>query len=292
MARRHVLVAAVLLVAGAALPAFAQQPTPAPGAAAPRVKAPRAPGAQTGKSLSPRQLPSGSPSAAGAAAGAPAAAPVAGPPSAAVTPQAAVASPPSAPSNAFTAGLAVPPFSGTGDAVRYEYLRTLARNIDSAAVALVSIYRNTSGQPMAGASAPTALSARERERWTRCRDIYWDFNTFASGLQSVREGLPANSAVQRAVADLDTALTETDALAECDNLASMISAPTRWDPWAQQYEASARHFYADWYTQVRESHERDRALVVALNTVLPAGRTLPVPPGLPRTPPYAGATIR
>lgn len=283
MARHHVLVAAALLVAGVALPAFAQQPGQAPGANAPRVKAPRAPGAPTGKALRPRQAPSGLPSAGNA--------PAAAQPAAAVTPQAAVTSP-AAPSNAFTAGLAMPPFSGSGDAARYEYLRSLAHNVDSAAVSLLDIYRNTSGQPMAGATAPTALSARERERWTRCRDLYWDFNSFASGLQGVREGLAANPSLQRAAADLDTALVEIEALAECDNVASMISAPARWDPWSQQYEASARHFYADWYGQVREAHERDRALVVALNAVLPAGRTIPVPPGLPRTAPYAGAVIR
>jgi hypothetical protein len=278
MAGHRVLVAAALLVAAAALPLYGQ----APGANPPRVKAPRAPGAPPPKSLTPRQLPSGLPGAGNAAAGAP---------TAAVTPQATVVAP-AAPSNAFTAGLAMPPFSGTGDAARYLYLRTLAHNIDSATVLLVDIYRNTSGQPMAGASAPTALSARERERWTRCRDLYWDFNTFASGLQGARERLPANPALQRAAASLDTALAGLDALGQCDNVASMISAPARWDPWAQQYETAARHFYADWYTQVREAHERDRALVVALNAVLPAGQTLPVPPGLPRTAPYAGAVIR
>ena len=279
MARRHVLVAAALLVAGAALPLYGQQPGQAPGANPPRVKAPRSPGAPSGKSLTPRQLPSGLPGAGAAQ------------PAAVVTPQAAVVTP-AAPSNAFTAGLAMPPFSGTGDAARYMYLRALAHNIDSATVVLVDIYRNTSGQPMAGASAPTALSARERERWTRCRDLYWDFNTFAAGLQGAREGLPANPALQRAAASLDSALAGLDALGECDNVASMISAPARWDPWAQQYENAARHFYADWYTQVREAHERDRALVVALNGVLAAGQTLPVPPGLPRTAPYAGAVIR
>jgi|GEM_PF-4851025 len=291
MARRQVLVAAALLAAGVALPAYGQQPGQLPGASAPRVKAPRAPGAPTAKTLRPRQLPSGLPSPAGAAAGAPAAVAPAARPAAPVTPQAVVAAPP-APSNAFTAGLAMPPFSGTGDAARYEYLRTLARNIDSATVALVDVFRNTSGQPMAGASAPTSLSARERERWSRCRDIYWDFHTFASGTQGVREGLVANPSLQRAAASLDSALTALDALAECDNVASMISAPARWDPWAQYYENAARHFYNDWYAAVREAHERDRELVVALNGVLPAGRALPVPPGLPRTPPYAGAVIR
>ena len=287
MARHQLLVAAALLVAGAALPLYGQQPGQAPGGNPPRVKAPRAPGAPTGKVLRPRQPLSGLPGTGNVTAGAPAAAQPAG----VVTPQAAVAVP-AAPSNAFTAGLAMPPFSGTGDAVRFLYLRTLARNLDSATVALVDIFRNTSGQPMAGASAPTTLSGRERERWTRCRDLYWDFNSFASGLHGARGGLPSNPALQRAAASLDSALTGLDALGECDNVASMISAPARWDPWAQHYENAARHFYSGWYDQVREAHERDRALVVALNAVLASGQTLPVPPGLPRTAPYAGAAIR
>ncbi len=209
-----------------------------------------------------------------------------------VTPQAAV-TPPAAPAaTTFSAGLAMPPFSGGNDAGRLEYARTLAKNFDSAVVTLVGLFRNTTGQPLVGATAPTSLSTRERERWGRCRDLHWDLTTYASGLESILDALPANPALRRAAAALDTALTELDATAECDNVSSMISAPERWDPWAQQYTTSARRFYADWYTQVREAHERDRAFVMALNPALPPGRALPVPPGLPRNAPYAGAAVR
>jgi len=292
MARRHMMIAAALLVVGAAFPLFGQQPGQAPGANPPRTKAPRTPGATAGKTLRPREAPAaqrGAPPNPSAPAAAP---PTAAQPAAVVTPQAAQPVPSAAASsNAFTAGLGMPPFSGTDAAARYEYLRTLARNLDSATVALVDLYRNTSGQPMAGATAPTTLSARERERWTRCRNLYWDFTTFASGVQGVREGI-TNATLARAAAALDTALTELAALSECDNVSSMISAPERWQPWAEQYANAAGHFYSDWYGQVREAHEKDRALVMALNAVLPAGRALAVPPGLPRNAPYAGADIR
>jgi hypothetical protein len=145
---------------------------------------------------------------------------------------------------------------------------------------------------MPGASAPSSLSARERERWGRCRDLHFDLTTYASGVESILGGLSANPALQRAAAALDTALTELEATAECDNVSSMIAAPERWDPWAEQYATTARQFYADWYGQVRAAHERDRALAIALNAVLPQGRVLPVPSGLPRNPPYAGAAVR
>lgn len=214
------------------------------------------------------------------------------PGAAVVTPQAAV-TPPAAPAaTTFSAGLAMPPFPGGNDAGRLEYARTLAKNLDSAVVTLVGLFRNTTGQPLVGATAPTSLSTRERERWGRCRDLHWDLTTYASGLESILDALPANPALRRAAAALDTALTELDATAECDNVSSMISAPERWDPWAQQYTTSARRFYADWYAQVREAHERDRAFVMALNTALPPGRALPLPPGLPRNAPYAGAAVR
>lgn len=214
------------------------------------------------------------------------------PGAAVVTPQAAITQPPAAAASAFTAGLALPPFAGGNDAAHLEYVRTLAKNLDSAIVTLVGVFRNTSGQPMPSASAPSSLSARERERWGRCRDLHFDLTTYASGVESVLDGLSANPALQRAAAALDTALTELDATAECDNVSSMITAPERWDPWAQQYAITARRFYADWYGQVRTAHERDRALVIALNAVLPQGRALPVPSGLPRNPPYAGAAVR
>ena len=209
-----------------------------------------------------------------------------------MTPQAAVTQPPAAAAGAFTAGLAMSPFAEGNDAARLEYVRTLVKNLDSAIVTLVGVFRNTSGQPMPGASAPSSLSARERERWGRCRDLHFDLTTYASGVESILEGLSANPALQRAAAALDTALTELDATAECDNVSSMITAPERWDHWADQYATTARRFYTDWYGQVRAAHERDRALAIALNAVLPQGRVLPVPSGLPRNPPYAGAAVR
>ena len=210
-----------------------------------------------------------------------------------VTPQAAVTQPTApAASGAFTAGLAAQPFSGTTSAERLEYARTLARNLDSAITVLVGVFRNTTGQPMPGASGPTALSGRERERWARCRDVHFDLTTYEPAVGSFLEGLEDAPALERAASALDSALSALEATAECDNVSSMISAPDRWDPWAQQYATSARRFYSNWYAQVRGVHERDRAFVIALNGVLPAGRRLTVPPGLPRNPPYAGASIR
>ncbi len=288
----RVIFAAALVVSSAALPLAAQVP------AAPRVKVP---GASPGKTIrpSPTLMPANpSPAARVAPQAVP---PTNAVPHAAVTPQAVVTPPavppsvPAAPAAAtgnFTAGLGLQPFAGGGDADRLEYARTLARNLDSAAVSLLSLYRGTSGQPMAGATGPTTLSGRERDRWTRCRDLYWDFTALATGAQSIRDGLPATSPLYHAAAALDTALNDIEALVECDNVASMISAPDRWVPWTEQYTSAARHFYADWYAQMREAHEKDRAFVRELNAVLPAGRVIPVPPGLPRNPPYAGAVVR
>lgn len=301
----RVILAVALVAAGAALPLAAQVP------AAPRAKVP---GASPGKMIrpSPTLLPANPtpsapsapqttppPNAAPRATVTPQAAAVT--PQAVVTPQAMVTPPvvtptapaaPAATTGNFTAGLGLQPLAGGGDAVRLEYARTLARNLDSAAVSLLSLFRGTSGQPMAGATGPTTLSARERDRWTRCRDLYWDFTTFATGAQSISEGLPPTSPLYRAAAALDTALTDVEALAECDNIASMISAPDRWVPWSEQYTSAARHFYSGWYAQMREVHEKDRAFAIALNAVLPTGRVIPVPPGLPRNPPYAGAVVR
>jgi hypothetical protein len=294
----RVILAAALVVSGAALPLAAQVP------AAPRVKVP---GASPGKLIrpSPTLMPANptppaslAPQTPQPANPAPRAAVTPQPvvtPQAVVTPPAVPPSVPAAPAAAtgnFTAGLGLQPFAGGGDAVRVEYARTLARNIDSAAVSLLSLYRGTSGQPMAGATGPTTLSGRERDRWTRCRDLYWDFTTFATGAQSIREGLSPTSPLYRAAAALDTALNDIEALVECDNVAGMIGAPDRWVPWTEQYTGAARHFYADWYAQMREAHEKDRAFVIALNMLLPAGLKIPPLPPLPRTPPYAGAVVR
>ena len=214
------------------------------------------------------------------------------PGAAVVTPQAAGAAPTGRAANAFTARLAMEPFGGGAALLRYEYGRTLARNLDSLIVSMVGVFRNTSGQPMPGASAPTSLSARERERWARCRDLHWDLSTYGDAMDTFLEGLPENPALERAAAALDSVLGEVEATAECDNVSSMISAPDRWAPWSDQYATAARRFYENWYAQVREVHERDRAFVRLLNTVLPAGRALTIPAGLPPNPPYAGGAMR
>ncbi len=213
-----------------------------------------------------------------------------------VTPQAtqppAVAQPPAAtpgPASGFTAGLALPPFAGGAMPARLEYARRLAQMLDSTIVTLVGVFRNTSGQPLGGAVDTTSLSQRERDRWRRCRDLHWDLTTYTEAASGFGDSLPADAAIQRAAAALDTALSEVDATAECDNVASMISAPGRWQPWGQQYTSSANSFYHEWYAQIRNVHERDRAFVIALNPLLPAARRLAVPAGLQRNPPYAGA---
>lgn len=216
-------------------------------------------------------------------------------PAAPVTPQAArpgaapsAAAP--APTNvAFTAGLAMPLYAGTTPDAALEYARGLGHALDSAIVTLVDVFRNTSGQPMEGASSPAALSQRERDRWSRCRNLYWDFTTYASAVAALKHALPGDPALQRAVVALDSAFTASQALVECDNVASMIAAPERWTPWLDQYQAAAQRFYRDFYNQVREVHERDRALVNALNGVLAPARRVQVPAGLPRNPPFAGA---
>jgi hypothetical protein len=212
-----------------------------------------------------------------------------------VTPQAsqpsaapAVAAPATVAST-FTAGLAMPPLAGGTPDAALTYAARLGRMLDSTVVTLVDVFRNTSGQPMSGASSPAALSQRERDRWVHCRNLYWDFTTYATAVGTLKQTLPAAPALQHAVAALDTAFSATAAIGECDNVASMIASPERWTPWQEQYEAAARHFYRDFYTQIREVHERDRAFVNALNATLTPERRIPVPAGLPRNPPYAGA---
>jgi hypothetical protein len=219
---------------------------------------------------------------------APATQPAAQPPAgtaAPVTPQAH----PSTNAAAFTAGLAMPAYAGATSDAALDYAARFGRLLDSAIVTLVDIFRNTSGQPMEGASNPTDLSQRERDRWMRCRNVYWDLTTFASAVGTLRRTLPANPALQQAVAGLDSTFAANQAVTECDNVASMIAAADRWTPWGDQYRTAAQHFYRDFYGQLREVHERDRALVNALNAALPPARRVPVPPGLQRNPPFAGA---
>ncbi len=204
------------------------------------------------------------------------------------------AAPGANPAASNTAGLAIPPFDGTDPDA---YVRRFARGFDTVVVALVAVFRNTSGQP-SGATEPAALSQRERDRWARCRDIHWDLTTYVAAWETINgEGFSdadafENAQVQRAMTALDSALRAVAATAECDNVASMIAAPDRWTPWGGEYSSAARNFYRDWYGQVRDAHDRYRAFLIAVNGATPAAQRLTVPPGMPRTPPYAGAAPR
>jgi hypothetical protein len=207
-----------------------------------------------------------------------------------VTTQAAPA--PAATTGAFTAGLALAPYAGSSDADRDAYVARFTQMFDSAVVSLVNVFRNTTGQPVAGAESPTALSQRERDRWTRCRDLHFDLQTYEAAFHALLPRLPQTGNVPRTAAALDSALTAVQATAECDNISSMVEAPGRWTPWSTQYESSAQHFYRDWYNEVREADDHNRGFVVAFNAARSAGARIPVPPALPRTPPYAGAGPR
>lgn len=209
---------------------------------------------------------------------------------AAVTTQSAPA--PAAATGAFSAGLSVAPYAGTSDADLSAYVARFTQMLDSAVVSLVNVFRNTTGQPVSGAESPAALSQRERDRWTRCRDLHFDLQTYQAAFHSLLPRLPQTGNVPRTAAALDSALTAVQATAECDNVASMVEAPARWTPWSTQYESSAQHFYRDWYNEVREADDHDRAFVVAFNASRPGGTRIPVPPALPRTPPYVGAGPR
>jgi hypothetical protein len=199
---------------------------------------------------------------------------------------------PAATTGAFTAGLALAPYSGSSDADLGAYVARFTQLLDSAAVSLVNVFRNTSGQPVTGAESPAALSQRERDRWTRCRDLYFDLQTFQSAFHALLPRLPQSGNVPRTSATLDSSLAAVQAPAECDNIASMVEAPARWTSWSTQYESSAQHFYRDWYNEVREADDHNRAFVVAYNATRPAAARIPVPPALPRTPPYVGAGPR
>lgn len=289
MARSLLLLAFAAAVGTAPLPAQKPPPPVARPQTQPQAQTP-AGSKSAGKVFRPatRTQPAAPAAQAGAvAAPAPQPAAPAAQPAPQVTPQAAHPIAPAA--GSFTAGLAMPPYAGATPDAALEYAVRFSRQLDSAIVTLVGIFRNTSGQPMEGASNPTSLSQRERDRWSRCRAVYWDLTTFASAVETMRQSLPANPGLQHAAAALDSAFAASQAVAECDNVASMIAAPDRWTPWQDQYQTAAQHFYRDFYGQVREVHERDRAFVNALNGVLPPARRISVPPGLQRNPPYAGA---
>jgi hypothetical protein len=166
-----------------------------------------------------------------------------------------------------TAGLALPAFAAGASGL--DYARAMAPMLDSAIVTLVGVFRGTSGQPIAGATGPEAISQRERDRWARCRALYYDLTTYRDGLGGALAALAGDAGVAAAAAALDSALgdalADTAAMVECDNIHSMITAPARWTPWDGQYQ---------------------------LNRALPAARRMSVPPALQRNAPYAGAGPR
>lgn len=286
--RKTTMTLAAVLVCAALTPLHAQkarrpsptlvQPGSTPAASAPSADTTRGKGRRPAPTLVTRP---------GADSARPANPPASAPASA-VAPQSARAVPAAPP--AFTAGLSMSAYDGSSDDDRNRWLRTFVTQLDSATALLVGVFRNTSGQPLAGATAPTSLSARERERWSRCRDLHFDLRSYAAVMHDMVEELPEQA--QRAGVALDSSLAALQATAECDNITSMITAPARWSPWESNYASSARNFYRDWYAQVRDVADRNRAFVMALNSSLPATSRIAVPPALPRTPPYAGAGPR
>lgn len=188
----------------------------------------------------------------------------------------------------LTAGFWMPGYEGTDDDALLEYSRALARRLDSAVVALVEIFRNTTGAPVVGATGPNILATREKGRWQRCRLIHFDLGTLGDAAMFLKDSLTAPT-LNRAAVTLSDAFEGLSATAECDNVVSMVEAPDRWAPWQQNYETSARTFYRDWYTQLKALHDADRAFARAVNSALPAARQFPIPPALPPTPPTIGA---
>jgi len=188
----------------------------------------------------------------------------------------------------LTAGFWLPAFSGAPNVDVLEYARTLTIRLDSAINALVDVFRNTTGTPVIGASAPNILSTREKGRWQRCRLLHFDLGSLGAGAAFLKDTVAAPTLARAAVA-LNDAFTAQVATAECDNVVSMVEAPERWAPFQQSYENSARIFYRDRYTQLRALHEADRGFALALNAFLPAAHQFPIFPALPPTPPTIGA---
>ena len=182
----------------------------------------------------------------------------------------------------------MPVFEGTTEAEALEYARMMVLRLDSAAVSLYELFRNTSGVPMAGATSPNVLSTREKNRWRRCRLIQFDLGTFGDAAAVLKDTL-RTPRLQRAAVNLADALEGLSAAAECDNVVSMVEAPERFAPWQQSYEQSARTFYRDWYVQLKAVHDADRSFALALNAQLPTARQFPMFPTLGPNP-NPGAT--
>jgi len=190
----------------------------------------------------------------------------------------------------MTAGFWMPAYSGTSEADRLEYARMLAMKTDTAILALIDVFRNTSGAPMVGASSPMVISTREKSRWQRCRLIHFDLRTLGDAAAFLRDSIPGGPTVQRAAVSLHDAFEGLEATEGCDQVVSMIEAPDNWSPWQQNYENSARSFYRDWYTQLRALHEANRSFIRTLNTALGA-RAVRMPGAIqPRAPTLGGGT--
>lgn len=212
--------------------------------------------------------------------------PVVPPPAAAPAPAPAPARQPSVDSS-VTAGFWMPAYGGSSEADLLSYARSLVLRTDSAVNALVDVFRNTSGAPMAGATSPNVISSRERGRWDRCRLLHFDLRTLADAAAFLKDSLPGGPTLRRAIGGLDDAYQGLAASEECDNVVSMIQAPDRWTPWQQNYETSSRNFYRDWYAQLRAVHAANRTFVGFLNPRLGA-RAVPMPSALPPRPPTLG----
>jgi hypothetical protein len=187
----------------------------------------------------------------------------------------------------MTGGFAMPRPTASTDAARQDYARQFVLRLDSVLNATVEVFRGTSGLPRGGATGPEVLAARERDRWERCRNFYWDLTTYSPAARAIAQAWTQQVSVAQGAAVLDTALAGLDAVTGCDNIASMIAAPQRWAPWQSNYEENARRFYAGWYSELRAVHQALRGFARELNGVLPADRRLTVPPALPPTAPYA-----
>ena len=188
-----------------------------------------------------------------------------------------------------TAGFWLPAYTGRTDAEQLDYAKRLINKLDSAVVALVETYRNTSGSPLAGATDPGRLSTREKTRWTRCRNIGNDLRTIADAASLLKDSIAGGAAVQRAAVSLGDAFEGMQALESCDVLNSMIDSPDRFNPWQQNYENEARNFYRDWYPQVRTVHTAAREFARVLKSAMPADPRFVIPPAIPTSPPYIGA---
>jgi len=189
---------------------------------------------------------------------------------------------------ATTAGFSMPAYNGRGSEDLVRYAGRLAQRSDSAFMALVEVFRNTSGAPTVGATSPMMVSSRERGRWRRCRLIHFDLVTQAEAAEFLRDS--AAGPIGQAAGQLVAALAAFAATEECDNLSSMFEAPDRWTPWQQNYDNSARAFYRDWYAQLRSAHQAARELIRTVASVAPALAVDGSPPLPPRPPTLSAAS--